>query len=98
MNRPIYEIAREIRKCWESPFFGARPYIDAMRDLNTLTDNYGEDSGDSIVAYFLANAQTWRGEDARRIKRELNMMLKEYWKPEKDPLDEGDNLGESPDF
>jgi hypothetical protein len=34
------------------------------------------DSGRSIVAYFLSNASTWRGETAKRIKLELNKMLK----------------------
>jgi len=34
------------------------------------------DSGDSIVRYFLSNASTWRGETARRVKKELNAMLK----------------------
>jgi hypothetical protein len=36
---------------------------------------YGLDSGDMIVRYFLANASTFRGESARRIKKELNSML-----------------------
>ena len=31
--------------------------------------------GRSIVLYFLANAQQWRGPDARRIKAELKSML-----------------------
>jgi hypothetical protein len=29
------------------------------------------DDAKSIVSYFLCNATTWRGEDARRIKKEL---------------------------
>ena len=28
-----------------------------------------------IVRYFLSNATTWRGEDARRIKAELKALL-----------------------
>ena len=35
-----------------------------------------QDSGRSVVAYFLANAGTWRGEVARRVKKELNAMIK----------------------
>ena len=34
------------------------------------------DDGGSIVLYFLSNATTWRGEDARRIKAELKSLLK----------------------
>lgn len=69
--RPIYEIADEVRHKWAKPYFGAVPYIDAMGSLDKITDKYGYDSGKSIVLYFLANANTFRGEDARRIKAEL---------------------------
>ena len=44
--------------------------------LNSITDMYGQDNGRSIVAYFLGNATTWRGEVARRVKKELNNMIK----------------------
>ena len=76
MNRPIYMIASEIRADWKKVYFGAEPYLDAMYSLDDITDAYGLDSGKSIVAYFLANAGTWRGEVARRVKKELNIMLK----------------------
>jgi hypothetical protein len=42
--------------------------------LTNITDNYGQDSGKSMVLYFLANATTWRGEDAKRIKAELKKL------------------------
>lgn len=74
-TRPLYDIAREIRRDWPKPYFGAVPYIDAMRLLNSPQDNYGADTGDTIVRYFLANAGTWRGETARRVKAELRAML-----------------------
>lgn len=76
MNRPIYEIANEIRKDWKKVNFGAVPYLDAMSSLTNITDNYFEDSGRSVVAYFLANAGTYRGDVAKRVKAELNKMLK----------------------
>ena len=44
--------------------------------LEKITDNYYLDSAESVVRYFLANAGTWRGEVARRIKAELKEMLK----------------------
>ena len=74
--RPLYEIAAEIRKDWTKVYFGAKPYLDAMATLTNITDNYGWDSGKSIVLYFLANASTWRGETAKRIKAELKAMAK----------------------
>ena len=58
--RNLSEIASEIRKDWSKVYFGAVPYLDAMSTLNSINDNYFMDSGYSIVAYFLANAGTWR--------------------------------------
>jgi hypothetical protein len=74
--KKLSEIAAEIRKTWPKPYFGAVPYLDAMGSLSSINDNYYEDSARSVVAYFLANAATWRGEDAKRIKKELNQLLK----------------------
>lgn len=76
MNRPVFEIAFEIRMDWKRIYFGAVPYLTAMRDIDKITDNYGLDSAKSIVLYFLSNAATWRGETAKRIKKELNKMCK----------------------
>jgi len=76
-KRKLYEIAQEIKKDWSPVYFGAVPYLQAMGTLSDINDRYyGMDSGRSIVAYFLANAGTWRGEVARRVKKELNAMLK----------------------
>jgi len=81
-TRSLSTIAAEIRKNWtkansgSSLYFGAVPYLDAMSTLDKISDNYMFDSGRSIVAYFLGNAGTWKGEVARNIKKELNAMLK----------------------
>ena len=75
-TRPLHEIAREIRKDWKNVYFGAKPYLDAMATLDSVNDNYGWDSGKSIVLYFLSNSSTWRGETAKRIKAELKAMAK----------------------
>ena len=75
-NRPLYEIAAEIRRDWKKVYFGAVPYLDAMQTLNSINDNYIMDSGKSIVLYFLCNAGTWRGDTARRVKAELKAMSK----------------------
>jgi hypothetical protein len=74
-HRQLRVIAADIRRNWPKVYFGAVPYLDAMSDLTTTSDRYFEDSGDSIVRYFLSNATTWRGPEARRIKAELKAML-----------------------
>lgn len=77
MTRPLYEIAEEIRHDWGGKVnFGAVPYLEAMRTLNSIDEDYYADTGKSIVLYFLANAQSWRGEVARRVKAELRAMTK----------------------
>jgi len=73
--RSIAVIAREIRADWKKPYFGAVPYLDAMCELNSINDNYYYDSGESVVRYFLANSNTWRGDKAREIKAELKKLL-----------------------
>jgi hypothetical protein len=70
-NREIREIANEIVREWPKPYFGAVPYLNAMRVIRSIEDRFYEDSARSVVRYFLANASTWRGEAARRIKAEL---------------------------
>ncbi len=75
MSRPLSTIANEIILDWKRPFFGAVPYIEAMQCLDTIEDDYGADDARSIVLYFLANASTWRGETARRIKAELRKLV-----------------------
>ena len=76
MSRSIREIAKEIREDWKNVHYSAVPYLDAMHSLDNINDDFYLDSGRSIVAYFLGNAQTWKGEVARRVKLELKGMLK----------------------
>jgi len=75
-HRPLHQIAQDILQHWPKPYFGAVPYIEAMQSLDSIHDDYGFDSAESIVLYFLANASTWRGEDAKRIKTELKSIVK----------------------
>lgn len=74
--RTLNEIAIEIKRDWKAPYFGAVPYLEAMRSLRTVDDAYYEDSAESIVLYFLSNAKAWRGDTARRVKAELKALLK----------------------
>jgi len=74
--RELYKIAQEIRKEWPNANYAAVPYLEAMRSMASVNDTYGLDDGKTIVLYFLANAGTWRGEAAKRIKAELREMIK----------------------
>lgn len=73
--RTIREIAREIREDWKKVSPYAEPYLQAMAKLESLNDVYGCEYGDEIVLRFLSNAQSWRGEKARAIKKELNKIV-----------------------
>jgi hypothetical protein len=75
-TRTLSAIASDIRRNWPKVYFGAVPYLGAMASLDGIGDTYGADDARGIVAYFLSNATTWKGEHARRIKAELKALLK----------------------
>ena len=72
--RLLSTIAREIKSDWKNVYFGAKPYLDAMSQLNSIDDMFYFDTAKSIVIYFLGNASSWRGDVARRVKNELKLM------------------------
>lgn len=74
-TRPLWAISKDIRANWENPYFGAIPYIDALSQLDNVGEKFGFDDAKSLIMYFLANASTWRGNDAKRIKAELKTMI-----------------------
>jgi hypothetical protein len=74
-TRSLSTIAREIRADWTKPYFGAVPYLEAMGQLDQITDRYYMETADSMVRYFLSNAGTWKGDVARRVKAELKKMV-----------------------
>ena len=76
MTRPLYIIANEIRRDWKNINYAAKPYLEAMSQMSNIDGNYYHDTGKSVVLYFLANAKSWRGDVARRIKAELKDMSK----------------------
>ena len=73
--RMLRDIAKEIKQDWKNVSVYARPYLDAMEGLSTVNENYIADDGRTVVLYFLANAGSWRGEVARRVKQELKKMV-----------------------
>lgn len=74
-HRPIHEIARDIRRAWPQIHPNAAPYLDAMRTLTNIGDRYYEDSADTIVRYFIANAAQFKGEAAKALKTELRAIV-----------------------
>ena len=76
LNRPINVIANDIRHDWKKVNYAAVPYLQAMAEMNSIDEPYYEDSGKSVVLYFLSNATSWRGDKAREIKAELKKMAK----------------------
>lgn len=76
-KRTFQQIARDIKSTWLNVYFGAVPYLEALLTLDTTDSKalYGVETAGDITRYFLANAQTFRGADARRLKAELKSML-----------------------
>ena len=77
-KRTFAAIAREIKQVWGAKvYFGAAPYLEAMLTLETTDpkETYLLEDANTIVRYFLCNAATFRGEDARRLKAELKNMI-----------------------
>ena len=74
MSRPLNIIAEDIENSWPKVNYAARPYLDAMHELDGIDGNYYADTAQSMVLYFLSNATSFRGDDARRIKKELKSM------------------------
>lgn len=76
-KRTFQQIAKDIKSTWLNVYFGAVPYLEALLTLDTTDSEalYGIETAGDITRYFLANAQTFRGADARRLKAELKSML-----------------------
>lgn len=76
-KRTFQQIAKDIKSTWLNVYFGAVPYLEALLTLDTTDPNasYYHDTAGDIARYFLANAQTFRGADARRLKEELKNLV-----------------------
>jgi hypothetical protein len=72
----LRDIANAIEQDWKNVSPYARPYLDAMKELGSVSDSFYSDSGSSVVMYFLANAASYRGENARAYKAQLKAMVK----------------------
>jgi hypothetical protein len=77
-------LAWAVLKLWKKPNgesavnYAATPYLSAMVSLDSVNDNYGADSGKSVVLYFLVNAGSFGkkyGEEAVAVKNALKAMV-----------------------
>jgi hypothetical protein len=75
MTRSLCAIAQDIAQDWKTVNYAARPYLNAMYTLNSISDRFYFDDARSVVLYFLSNANSWKGDKAREIKAELKAML-----------------------
>lgn len=74
MTRSISTIAADIRANWANVNYAAVPYLDAMDSIDSINDMFYADTARSVVLYFLANARSFTGDAARRIKAELKSL------------------------
>lgn len=76
-KRTFQQIAKDIKSTWLNVYFGAVPYLEAMLELDTTDPDamYYNDSAENIALYFLANASTFRGNDAKKLKEELKKLI-----------------------
>ena len=72
----VSEIAIAISKDWKNINPYAAEYLNAMMSINSVNDNFYADSAKSVILYFLVNAGTYRGENARAYKSILKEMVK----------------------
>lgn len=90
--RRISDIAIEIVRDWARNGghvdYTAVPYVNAMLDLDKISDNYYADSAEEVVMRFLTNAGKWRGPVARRVKTELNLMCRAHRKQQLKSIEE----------
>jgi len=75
-KRPIHRIASDIFNEWTKVHYTASPYLNAMLSLQDKNSMYGADSASSIILYFLSNASSFRGGNAKNLKAELKAHLK----------------------
>lgn len=79
--RPLSAIGREmvplLRALPESHMarWAGLAQAEPLRSLETIHDNYYDDSAEYVVACLLGNITGWRGEDAKRIRAELKAHL-----------------------
>lgn len=73
--RKLKDIARDIEKSWGRVDPRAKPFLEVLKTLDSVEDNYEADRGVDIVRHFLHHSQRWSGPDADRLRDELEGLL-----------------------
>jgi hypothetical protein len=75
-HRPLNEIAAEIESDWRViNNQAARHALDSMKLIGSVEAPFGASAnGYEVVGSFLTHAIGWKGEVARRVKKELREM------------------------
>jgi hypothetical protein len=81
-NKALYQLAGEIEEAYRRQGkkvpAALKPYLEAMYSLDRIDSNYGMDSGQMIVGYFLSNLTGLKNEGGvKEIKDELKRRIKE---------------------
>lgn len=66
-HKPLYQYAGTIKRNWDTIAQDARPFIDAMFQLDQITDETARET----VIRFLTTSRGWKGDIARDVKKEL---------------------------
>ncbi len=74
-NYSLSQIADIIYSDWKNISSEAELYLRAMSNLSSIQDTYGDDDAESIVRYFLSNAQKWKGQTAKAVKKHLKKLV-----------------------
>lgn len=74
--RTLGEVSLEILSDWKViNNGGAREALKCMKKMGMVTERFGADpNGYSVIGTFLAHSVGWRGDVARRVKKELREM------------------------
>lgn len=79
MPRTFAQIAKDIKIAWPKINPYAKNYLNALMEINSSdpTAKYYLDEAGDIALYFLSNATSFRGEQARKLKQELKDLIKQ---------------------
>ena len=78
--RTIKDIVKDIVTTWgedkvRTTGYAAKPYLDALAEVETADQVYGAEKAEHLVRYALSNLAQFKGADARRLKEELRAHL-----------------------
>lgn len=51
--------------------YAAKPYLDALAQMETADQTYGAETGEHLLRYLLSNLTQFKGQRARELKEEL---------------------------